>query len=610
MFAIVISEKGGAERREAFNQTEISVGRVQGNELMLPKGNVSKKHARLLFRDGRFIVTDLNSTNGTYVNRRRISQATIVREGDRIYIGDFVLRIEVPEKSVSDTAGSGQVERATSEPTAGPAADGSGVSHYPLERDPDESGSYPEVPGAPRVPSVGSVPSSAGASAPAATHSVPELSRTGERTGPVDSVSEEARAYRGALRGLVDRVLKEIDLAPLDSGEPASKALEKSIRDSVEDHASVMRNEGALPADVDHAKLIDDAAAEILELGSLRELIDDPAVTEIAVASFDTVVATRDGRRSLVEPPFSSDVTLRRAVARLARTTGAPVGEGESVVVRNFGGGSTLSAVRGADDAGGTMLTIEKAHAISSTLESLVRNGTISRGMATFFQCLVAGRANLLVVGPRDSSTSLILAALVGASDGQLVAVQGAHDVVGDRSAANRVRASATEQALRAVEIAGRMPDVRLVVDHVDGRLGGALLDAIGHGSEGVIAAHRGGNLRRALSRLPADIVAAGSVHHADAARETLAASFDIAIEVSRLRDGRDRVLRVVELAGTSQGEVQADDVFSFTVERRAAGGAVEGTFHASGRVPRIADEISARGIQVESSLFTRPPSR
>src|SRR5690606_315161 len=51
--------------------------------------------ARLLFRDGRFIVTDLNSTNGTYVNRRRIAQATIVREGDRIYIGDFVLRIEL-----------------------------------------------------------------------------------------------------------------------------------------------------------------------------------------------------------------------------------------------------------------------------------------------------------------------------------------------------------------------------------------------------------------------------------------------------------------------------------------------------------------------------------
>jgi pilus assembly protein CpaF len=94
-FTIIVSEKGGADRRELFSSSELNLGRVQGNELMLPKGNVSKRHARLLFRDGRFIVTDLNSTNGTYVNRRRIAQATIVREGDRIYIGDFVLRIEL-----------------------------------------------------------------------------------------------------------------------------------------------------------------------------------------------------------------------------------------------------------------------------------------------------------------------------------------------------------------------------------------------------------------------------------------------------------------------------------------------------------------------------------
>src|SRR6187551_687628 len=96
VFAVVIHEKGGAERRETFETAELTVGRVQGNELMLPKGNVSKRHARLLYRDGRFIVTDLNSTNGTYVNRRRVTQATIVREGDRIYVGDFVLRIELP----------------------------------------------------------------------------------------------------------------------------------------------------------------------------------------------------------------------------------------------------------------------------------------------------------------------------------------------------------------------------------------------------------------------------------------------------------------------------------------------------------------------------------
>ncbi len=196
MFSIIISEKGGAERKEAFDKNEINVGRVQGNDLMLPKGNVSKHHARLLFRDGRFIVTDLKSTNGTYVNGRKIAQATIVREGDKIYIGDFVLRLDsgvaaqAPEPdSVSSDDASRTLDRGqrfgtpagaapppgNSSPAGGAAmpappptpgrssSDPNAVSHYPLERDPDESEAgqaaaprppegMPKVPAAPRVP--------------------------------------------------------------------------------------------------------------------------------------------------------------------------------------------------------------------------------------------------------------------------------------------------------------------------------------------------------------------------------------------------------------------------------------------------------------------------
>ena len=86
MFSVIISEKGGAERRETFDRSEINVGRVQGNDLMLPKGNVSKRHARLLHRDGRFIVTDLKSTNGTYVNGERVSRRTL-KDGDLLSLG-------------------------------------------------------------------------------------------------------------------------------------------------------------------------------------------------------------------------------------------------------------------------------------------------------------------------------------------------------------------------------------------------------------------------------------------------------------------------------------------------------------------------------------------
>ena len=41
MFSVVITEKGGAQRRTEFDKTEVTIGRVQGNDIILPKGNVS-----------------------------------------------------------------------------------------------------------------------------------------------------------------------------------------------------------------------------------------------------------------------------------------------------------------------------------------------------------------------------------------------------------------------------------------------------------------------------------------------------------------------------------------------------------------------------------------
>ncbi|MBX3270471.1 MAG: FHA domain-containing protein, partial [Sandaracinaceae bacterium] len=94
MFAVVITEKGGAQRRLDFDKNEVTIGRVQGNDIILPKGNVSKRHSRIVLKDNRFIVVDLKSTNGTYVNGRKITSPLVVKAGDKIYIGDFILTLE------------------------------------------------------------------------------------------------------------------------------------------------------------------------------------------------------------------------------------------------------------------------------------------------------------------------------------------------------------------------------------------------------------------------------------------------------------------------------------------------------------------------------------
>jgi pilus assembly protein CpaF len=91
-----------------------------------------------------------------------------------------------------------------------------------------------------------------------------------------------------------------------------------------------------------------------------------------------------------------------------------------------------------------------------------------------------------------------------------------------------------------------------------------------------------------------------------DVAREWLASAFDLVVEVGRLRDGRQRVTRVAEFAQAGPNALELREIFNFTVERTAAGGLVEGSFNATGVVPRLADDLTARGVAIDRSIFKR----
>ena len=94
MYAVVITDEGGAQRRLDFSKPELTVGRVNGNDIVLAKRNVSKQHARLSLDDEKAVVVDLNSTNGTWVNGRKITAPHPLKSGDKIYIADFIITLE------------------------------------------------------------------------------------------------------------------------------------------------------------------------------------------------------------------------------------------------------------------------------------------------------------------------------------------------------------------------------------------------------------------------------------------------------------------------------------------------------------------------------------
>lgn len=73
---------------------EVSLGRGEDNDIVIPHPSVSRTHARLLRRDGLYEIRDLNSTNGTFVDDLPVRGAASVSNGSRVRLGDvqFVLK--------------------------------------------------------------------------------------------------------------------------------------------------------------------------------------------------------------------------------------------------------------------------------------------------------------------------------------------------------------------------------------------------------------------------------------------------------------------------------------------------------------------------------------
>jgi len=72
---------------------ELTLGRAGGCGIPLDDTYVSQLHARLFRQDGQIFVEDMGSTNGTFVNRKKVSAAVPLRRGDRLQVGRTVLEL-------------------------------------------------------------------------------------------------------------------------------------------------------------------------------------------------------------------------------------------------------------------------------------------------------------------------------------------------------------------------------------------------------------------------------------------------------------------------------------------------------------------------------------
>jgi predicted component of type VI protein secretion system len=101
----------------------LTLGREASNHIQINDAEISRRHARLQFQGGKYVIEDLGSTNGTYVNGQRLAAPYVLKPGDLISFGEqIVLAFESSDFDPAATVATSRTAIATTPPPPPPAA--------------------------------------------------------------------------------------------------------------------------------------------------------------------------------------------------------------------------------------------------------------------------------------------------------------------------------------------------------------------------------------------------------------------------------------------------------------------------------------------------------
>jgi pSer/pThr/pTyr-binding forkhead associated (FHA) protein len=91
---VVTDERGTTRETVRLDgASQLQIGRAEACQIHLSDTYVSSFHARLFNRDGSWYIEDLGSTNGTYLNQRKVTTPSELRVGDRVKLGKTLLEL-------------------------------------------------------------------------------------------------------------------------------------------------------------------------------------------------------------------------------------------------------------------------------------------------------------------------------------------------------------------------------------------------------------------------------------------------------------------------------------------------------------------------------------
>jgi pilus assembly protein CpaF len=408
-------------------------------------------------------------------------------------------------------------------------------------------------------------------------------------------VSEPSPAETEALHG---ELLRRLDLRRTDvsrmSDEDLWRLAQRHLREML----------GARAQAGDHSALERRLLQEVVGLGVLEDLLHDDSVSEIMINGPDAIFTEQRGRLRRTPLRFSGMRALHGAIERLLARSGRRVDESSPMADARMADGSRVNVVVPPLSLCGPAVTIRKFSRQRLDMDSLVRNGTLSAGMAGFLHLAVTARRNIVVSGGTGTGKTTLLNCLSGLipPDERIVTIEDSaelqlehENLVNLEARPSNVEGRGHVSIRDLVRNALRMRPDRIVVGECRGGETLDMLQAMNTGHDGSLTTAHANSPRDLLSRLEVMTLMAGMELPLVAVREQIASAVNLIVQQARFPCGTRRIVSITEVTGTESGRIQTQDLFTFDRKGAAGEAGVHGQFRLCGNEPLFFESLPTR---------------
>ncbi len=346
---------------------------------------------------------------------------------------------------------------------------------------------------------------------------------------------------------------------------------------------------------------------EMVGLGPIEPLLQDPTVADILVNGPRMIYVERRGKLELTGLTFRNDAHVLHVAQRIASYVGRSIDELTPMLDARLADGSRVNVIIPPLSLKGPSISIRKFSQKILSFKHLVEAGSMSRGLAAALEIFARCRLNIIVSGGTGSGKTTLLNALSGMIDAgeRIVTIEDAaelrlqqeHVIQLETRPPNLEGQGKIDQG-GLVRNALRMRPDRIIVGEVRGAEAFDMMQAMNTGHDGSMSTVHSNSARDALARLENMVLMANANMPMRSIRGQIASAVDVVVHTERMRDGARRVTEAVEVVGLESDIIVLGQLFKYEYKGEGPGGFLTGEFEATPIPPRFLPRIKYYGME------------